>query len=60
MRLYMAVTADKYELPVAIAERLVEMERMMNMPKNSLKSYISRGHTRKKARVRFVVVEVDE
>lgn len=58
MKLYMAVTNDKYEIPIAVTENPVELERMYKMPKGTIGSYIQRGTARKKDGVKFVKVEL--
>lgn len=58
MKIYMAVTNDKYEFPVYVTENSGELERKYNMPKNTIGAYIKRGTARKKDGVKFVKVIV--
>lgn len=60
MKYYMAVTADKYELPVNVFESLKEMAKFYGMTAACLNSYIYRGVTRKQEHVMFVRVKEDE
>jgi len=39
---YMAVTADKYELPICVADTVVELARMCGTSENTISSQISR------------------
>ena len=58
MKLYMAVTNDKYEIPIAVTENPIELEQMYKMPKGTIGSYIQRGTARRKDGVKFVRVEL--
>ena len=67
MTLYMAVTPDKYELPMMIAESKAELARMTGMHRstvcNAIKGRRSRREGRKlrlDVRYLFVTVEVEE
>ena len=40
MRLYMKTTTDRYELPIAVAESVNELSRMLNMPKASVATMV--------------------
>ena len=42
MKIYMAVTADEYELPVAVADSPAEMGRMCGMTTGSVLSAITK------------------
>ena len=44
MKLYLAVTRDKYRLPVAVADSLDELARMTGAKKYTIASAISRGY----------------
>lgn len=41
---WMKVTKDKYELPVAVAESSVELARIVNTTPNSIRSSICHGY----------------
>lgn len=43
MTLYMAVTNDEYELPVAVAETLGELSEMMGVSKSSICNSVKRN-----------------
>lgn len=66
--LYMAVTADEYELPVAVADTPEELGAMLNRSPNTIRSLVCRGYTYEgKARhngsnyaIRFYKVEKEE
>ena len=54
MKVYMEVTRDKYELPVAVANNVEELARIVGVKKSTIKSDISHK------RGRFIRVEVEE
>lgn len=54
MKLYLKVTRDKYELPVAVAESPKELAIMLGTTKNNVLSSIS------KKRRTWVMVEVED
>lgn len=67
MTLYMAVTPDKYELPMIIAESKAELARLSGMQITSVCNAIKRKKRRSEGRklrrdvkCLFVTVEVDE
>ena len=67
MTLYMAVTPDKYELPMLIAETKAELARMTGMHKSTVCNDINGRRSRsegrklrKDVRYLFVTVEVEE
>ena len=41
-KIYMAVTRDEYELPVGVYDSLDEMAEKQQVPKTTIKSYISK------------------
>lgn len=53
MRLYLAVTADEYELPVYVATKLKEMSLWSGLTVNALDCAISKYHRYKAAGKRF-------
>lgn len=62
-KLYLAVTADKYELPVAVTDNVGDMAKAFRMSKRSLLSSLTRGNRKKigpKEYVRFVSITLDE
>lgn len=68
MKLYIAVTPDKYELPVHVTDTAREMAKWNNVPIQTIYQAVSRNrhnkHNRKKhlhprGTYRFYAVEVD-
>lgn len=57
MKIYMAVTNDKHELPVAVCDSAKELADRYGMRQENVFNYISRGSVRKKDGVKFVRVE---
>ena len=61
---YMAVTADKYELPVAIADTGLGLARLLGLPRNRVHENISRGvkwtMLSDGRKVKFIKVEVED
>lgn len=61
MVLYIRITPDKYELPVAVAEDAETLARMCGVTRNSIYSQISRyEHQGRPCRWRRVEVEDDD
>ena len=60
MRLYMAVTADKYELPCAVTETVMKMAAIYNMQTSNIFQSIARNSVCRKHGIRFIRVEVDD
>lgn len=56
--LWMAVTADELELPVAVADTAKELSVMLGMTNNGVLANISRGRKNAKGGLRYVRVEV--
>ena len=52
--LYMAVTKDEYELPIAVADSVSELAKMMNMKTTTISFYLATG------RPGFVKVDVSD
>lgn len=55
--MYMAVTADKYELPIAVEDTAVQLSKALDVPISSIYSGISRGDSGVGRGYRFVKVE---
>lgn len=55
-KIFMAVTADKYELPVFIADTIPELARKLKVPAASIRSSICRGDTGKTRGIKFIKV----
>ena len=56
-KIYMAVTADEYELPVFIARHPDELATAYGMNVKNVWSYITRGNVKRGDNVRFIRVE---
>lgn len=59
MKLYMKVTDDEYELPLAVAETKAELSRMLGQKKNGVTNAMSyaRKHGYKTS---YIEVEIEE
>ena len=60
MKIYMKVTRDKYQLPIAVADSPKELGKMCGCSANSVSSAISRLKSGQLHRPRFVCVDVDD
>lgn len=60
MKIYMAVTNDKYELPIMVCNTYQDLARRIGVNKNSLLSEISKGNRNVKNNCKFVKVIVEE
>lgn len=58
MTLYMKVTKDEYELPVAVAETKAELARMLGRSRECVQSAFF--HAKKCKRPTYIMVEVDD
>lgn len=58
--LYMAVTADKYELPLAVAKNAKKLSRMTGYSRTTIDSSISKRRNGKNRGIKFVKVEESE
>lgn len=61
--LIMAVTADKYELPLAVADTLAEMGQYLGLSESAVSHAISRANVtqkRKLGRCKIIRVDIDE
>lgn len=59
-KLYLAVTNDKYEFPIAVFDNCKQLSRWAKRSKDSLFSAIKRQSVDKKLHCRYERVEVDE
>ena len=62
-KLYMAVTNDEYELPVAVSDRLCEVARMTGKRRCNVSKMLARKDDETynpTGLYRYIVVEVDE
>lgn len=62
MKLYMVVDNDKYELPVAVAEKRVEISKMLGMPLSSVCNAFARADRTKnpKGKYKYIIVEDEQ
>ncbi len=60
MKLYMAVSADKYELPVVVADSLSELGSKFGISAKDVDNRIWTGAVSRKDKVRFLRVEVSD
>lgn len=58
MKLYLKVTTDKYQLPVAVADSAQELARIVGATKESVYSMISRSE--RGMNTGYIKVEVEE
>lgn len=59
MKLYMEVTMDKYQLPVAVAPTIRELARITGAKPNNISACVTRAK-KNGWRSRYVVVEIEE
>lgn len=60
MKIYLAVTADEYELPVSVVDSPAELAEIYGMTRGSVLSAISNHSTCKYAKVKFIRIEIEE
>ena len=60
MNLYMAVTADRYELPVYVADSVPELARATGRNPASIHAAITLSYSGKYGGIKFLKVEVSE
>ena len=58
--LYIAVTADKLEIPVACAESISELARLVGKSYSSISSSISKAHSGRRNGFRVIKVILDK
>ena len=58
MKLYLAVTADKYELPFYVAETAVELAKVLGTSSHVVYSSIQRGYKRRDG-LKLIKIEVE-
>lgn len=58
--LWMAVTADEYELPLAVEDTAVKLGALLGLAKHTVSENISKGRTGKSNGYRFVKVRIDD
>ncbi len=60
MVLYMAVSQDRYELPIAVADSEREIERMLNLGKGTVATHISLIQSGKLKKQKYFRVEIND
>lgn len=60
MRVYIAVTNDKYELPIVVADSVQQLSEMFGIKYHDIHSLISRNIPAKKKNVKFYRLEIEE
>lgn len=59
MNVYMEITKDEYELPLAIGNTIEELARIVKMKPNNIACEIYRAKT-KKSKARFIRVDIGD
>ena len=57
-QLYLKVTNDKYELPLAVGDSVIDLARLLNMKRSSLESVFSKVRHGSKSHRMYKIVEV--
>lgn len=60
MTLYMAVTPDEYELPIAVESTVFDLAEMYNTTSSTILTSISRNRSGKRRGAKFVKVEIED
>lgn len=60
MKCYMAVTADKYELPLYVADNVKDLSNKFNVSENCILSSISKEYKHSRLGRIFVKVNIDD
>lgn len=60
MKLYMEITTDEYELPVAVADTPTDLARLLNVTRSSVWQCLHRNKGIKKSKYIEVEIEEDE
>ena len=60
MKLYLAVTNDEYEMPIAVCDNATDLAKACGVSKGTIFSEISRNNTSAKAKRKYLRIEVDE
>lgn len=55
---YMAVTADEYELPLAVEDKAVALGKIFGKSANAVTSSICKGRNGKYSKIKFVKVKI--
>lgn len=60
MKLYMAVTADKYELPVVVTPYPLQLAEIFDIDMDYMFQCVKRESENKRYGVKFMIIEVEE
>ncbi len=60
MRLYMAVTADKYELPLIVSDKVKDIAKYSGTSERNIYQGISHNFPGRKTKIKFVRVDVND
>lgn len=60
MNVWMQITKDKYELPVAVANTANELAEIVGVDVNSIRSAVSRQKTGKRKFAKYIKVVVED
>lgn len=60
MKLYMAVTPDEYELPIAVCKDIHELAKVFGIKPQSVSEAISKNRPGKKTGAKFIRIEIEE
>lgn len=60
INVYMAVTTDKYELPIAVADTVKELSELTGTSTNAISSAICKKKSGRLSGKKFIRVEIDE
>lgn len=60
MKIYMAVTNDKYELPVAVTTNAAAMAKICGLTEGSVLSSISKGNVCRKLNAKIIRLEIED
>lgn len=60
MTLYLAVSADKYEFPIAVADSARELERMLGLGRGTVISHISKVRQGGLKKQKYLRIEIDD
>ena len=58
MNLYMAVTADKYELPLYVAKSVEELSDKYGLTPGNIRSKISKNQSGKRLGIKFLKIDI--
>lgn len=60
MHIYMAVTPDKLELPLAVGNTATELAKILKIKEDTIYTGISRNHSGKTIGMKFIKVDIIE